>query len=129
MTLTLDQISAIDDRPIIDVEVIEWNGTVQIRPLTLQQINLCTTRAQDPKRGNEVNSEIRNGWYLVEGMVDPKITLDIAEQWLTERSAGPVSEILGAILTNSGLTERAKEAAKSRATDGPDPEVSVQPES
>lgn len=125
--LTLDQIAAIDDRQVVDVEVEEWGGTVQIRPLTLQQINQCTKRAQDEKRGNEVNPEVRNGWYLVEGMVSPKITIDVAEVWLTERSAGPVSEVLGAILTSSGLTERAKDAAKSRAEDRPDPEVPVRP--
>lgn len=123
--LTLEQINAIDDRPLIEVPVVEWGGSVQIRALTLQQINECSKRAQDPKRGNEIHPEKRNGWYLVEGMVEPRITIDVAEVWLTERSAGPVSEILGAILTNSGLTERAKEAAKSRAEDGPDPEIPV----
>lgn len=126
-TLTLAQINAIDDRQIIDVPVEEWGGSVKIRPLTLQQINQCTKRAQDEKRGNEVNAEVRNGWYLVEGVIEPKITIADAEMWLTERSAGPVSEILGAILTNSGLTERAKDAAKSRAEERPDSEVSSQP--
>lgn len=125
--LTLDQIGAINDRPIVDVEVAEWGGFVQIRPLTLQQINECTKRAQDPKRGNEVHTEKRNGWYLVEGLVNPKITIDVAEVWLTERSAWSVGEILSEILTRSGLTERAKESAKSGSDDGPDPEVPVQP--
>lgn len=126
-TLTLEQINAIDDRTVIEVPVEEWGGSVQIRALTLQQINQCSQRAADEKRGGEINSEVRNGWYLVEGMVAPKITLAVAEQWLTERSAGPVSAVLGAILTESGLTERAKEAAKSRAQDRSDPEVPVQP--
>lgn len=126
-TLTLDQINAIDDRTVIEVPVEEWGGSVQIRALTLQQINQCSQRAADEKRGGEINAEVRNGWYLVEGMVSPKITLDDAEKWLTERSAGPVSAVLGAILTESGLTERAKEAAKSRSAERPDSEVPVQP--
>lgn len=125
--LTVEQINALDDRPVIEVPVIEWGGHVLIRALTLQQINECSKRAQDPKRGNEVHTEKRNGWYLVEGLISPKISLDDAEKWLTERSAGPVSEILGAILTHSGLTERAKEAASKSPESGPDPEVSVRP--
>jgi hypothetical protein len=118
--LTLDAIEAIDDRQVIDVPVEAWGGSVQIRALTLQQINQCSERAADEKRGGEIHKEKRNGWYLVEGLVNPAITIDIAEKWLTERAAGPVAEILGAILTESGLTERAKDAAKSAAPDGPD---------
>ncbi len=118
--LTLEAIAAIDDRQVIDVPVEAWGGSVQIRALTLQQINQCSERAADEKRGGEVHKEKRNGWYLVEGLVEPKITIEIAEVWLTERAAGPVAEILGAILTESGLTERAKADAKSTPGDGPD---------
>lgn len=114
--LTLDEINAIDDRPLIKVAIHEWGGkSVKIRALTLQQIAQCTKRAQNEKRGGEVNNEVRNGWYLVEGLVEPKIDLHVAETWLTERAAGPSTAILGAILEASGLTERAKDAAKSDA--------------
>jgi hypothetical protein len=115
--LTLEQIAAIDDRAPIDVPVEAWGGNVQVRALTLQQINECNKRAANPARAGEVHKEKRNGWYLVEGMVAPTITIDVAEVWLTERAAGPVAEILGAILEHSGLTERAKDAAKSGAAD------------
>lgn len=111
--LTLEQITAINDRAPVDLPVPSWGGSVQIRALTIQQINECNKRAQDPRRGNEVHFERRNGWYLVEGLVAPVITIEVAEAWLTERAAGPVTDILGAILTESGLTERAKETAKS----------------
>jgi len=123
--LTLAQIEAIDDRAVIDVGVSAWNGTVRVRALTLQQINQCNRRAVSEARGGEINPEVRNGWYLVEGMVDPKIDLATAEKWLTERAAGPVSEILAEILTSSGLTERAVEAAKSTPEDEPDPALPV----
>lgn len=113
--LTLEQIDAVDDRAVVDVPIEAWKGSVQIRALTLQQINECNNRAMDPKRGNEVHPEKRRGWYLVEGLVSPAITIEIAEKWLTERAAGPVGDILGAILSESGLTERAKESAKSDA--------------
>lgn len=116
-SLTLDQINAIDDRAIIDVPVQAWGGSVQVRALTLQTINECNRRAQDPKRGNEVHLEKRNGWYLVEGLVSPTITIDDAEKWLTERAAGPVADILAAIMYESGLTERAKEEATKSAPD------------
>ena len=49
--LTLEQISAVDDRAPIDVDVEAWGGQVQIRPLTLQQINECNKRAANPARG------------------------------------------------------------------------------
>lgn len=113
--LTLEQITAFDDRTVITVPIEDWGGSVQIRALTLQQIHECNKRARDPKRGNELHEEKRNGWYLVEGLVSPRITIEIAETWLTERAAGPVAELLGTILTESGLTERAKEDAKSPA--------------
>ena len=113
--LTLEQIAAIDDRAPIDVPVEAWGGSVQVRALTLQQINECNKRAANPARGGEVHAEKRNGWYLVEGLVSPVITIDVAEVWLTERAAGPVADILAAILTSSGLTERARDAAKSGA--------------
>lgn len=124
--LTLDQIAAIDDRPIVDVPVEVWGGSVQIRALTLQQINQCSERAADEKRGGEIHKEKRNAWYLVEALVLPKITFADAEVWLTERAAGPVAEILNAVLTESGMTERAKESAKSGTEDRPDPEVPSQ---
>ena len=117
--LTLEQITAIDDRAPIDVPVPAWGGSVQIRALTLQQINECNKRAVNPARGGEIHTEKRNGWYLVEGLVSPTITIDVAEAWLTERAAGPVAEILGSILDHSGLTERAKDAAKSDAESQP----------
>jgi len=115
VTLTLEQITAIDDRAPIDVDVEAWGGSVQVRALTLQQIHECTKRAANPARGGEVHPEKRNGWYLVEGLLAPVITIDVAEVWLTERAAGPVADILAAILFHSGLTERAKETAKSGA--------------
>lgn len=118
--LTLEQIKAIDDRPIVDVLVEDWGGSVQLRALTLQQINQCNERAADKSRGGEIHKEKRNAWYLVEGMITPTITIDVAEVWLTERAAGPVAQILNEIMTASGMTERAKEAAKSDASDGPD---------
>lgn len=113
--LTLEQISAIDDRAPIEVHVAEWGGSVKVRALTLQQINACNKRAVMTERGGEVHVERRNGWYLVEGLVEPKISIDVAENWLTERAAGPVADILAAILEHSGLTERAKDATKSAA--------------
>jgi hypothetical protein len=113
-TLTLEQIDAIDDRAPITVPVEAWGGDVQVRALTLQQINECNKRAANPSRGGEIHVEKRNGWYLVEGLVQPVITIDVAETWLTERAAGPVADVLAAILYHSGLTERAKvDATKS----------------
>jgi hypothetical protein len=109
--LSLEQIDAIDDRAPVEVDVAAWHGKVQVRALTLQQINECNKRAADPVRGGEIHAEKRNGWYLVEGMVEPTITIETAEKWLTERAAGPVADILSEILFRSGLTERAKEAA------------------
>jgi hypothetical protein len=113
--LTLEQIGAIDDRPRITVPVSAWHGDVQVRALTLQQINECNKRAANAARGGEIHPEKRNGWYLVEGLVEPTISIDVAEVWLTERAAGPVADILAAILFHSGLTERAKDSAKSGA--------------
>ena len=115
--LSLEQIRAIDDRAPIVVQVPEWGGTVRVRALTLQQIANCAKRAANEKRGGEVNPEVRNGWYLVEGMVEPQITLGDAEAWLTERAAGPSTRILATILDASGLTERAVESAKSGDSD------------
>jgi hypothetical protein len=60
-----------------------------VRALTLQQINECNKRAANPKRAGEIHTEKRNGENLVESMVSPAITIDIAEVWLTERAAGP----------------------------------------
>jgi hypothetical protein len=121
--LSLEQIQAIDDRKEREVSVPEWGGEVVVRGLTAQQINECTRRAEDPKRKGEVNAEVRNGWYLVEGLVDPKITLNEAEQWLTERAFGPVSAVLGAILEESGLAERSKSGGEALVSQEPTPSV------
>ncbi len=124
--LTLEQINAINDREPVAVHVAAWGGDVLVRALTLQQINECNRKSADDKRGGEINPNVRNGWYLVEGMVDPKIDLATAEVWLTERAAGPVADVLAEILTRSGLTERARDAAKSGAAEGSDTQVSDQ---
>ena len=120
--LTVESIGSINDMEPIEVFVRRWGGTVLVRPLTLQQINLCSQRATDDLR-KEINPHVRNGWYLVEGLLDPKIDLKTAEVWLTEKNAEPVADILATILTASGLTERAKEAAKSEPDREPAPEV------
>src|SRR5260221_4375734 len=103
-TLTLEQIAAVDDRAPITVQIPAWGGDVQVRPLTLQQINECNKRAANPARGGEVHPEKRNGWYLVEGLVAPAITIEVAEVWLTDRCAGPVADYRATILEHSGST-------------------------
>ncbi len=120
---TLDQIQAIDDRKEREVDVPDWGCSVVVRGLTAQQINQCSRRAEDPKRGGDINADVRNGWYLVEGLVEPKIDIKVAENWVTERSFGPVSTVLGAILDESGLSGFVKEQLKSPVTEEPAPSV------
>lgn len=102
-----------------EVEVPEWGEPVLVRPLTMQDINECIRKASNDVRGGEVNPNVRNGWYLVTAFVDPEITLAEAEVLLTESAAGPITMVLDEILTKSGLTERAKDAAKSAAAEVP----------
>lgn len=111
--LSLEQIDSIDDTAPVEVDVPAWGGSVLVRALTLQQISACTKRAQMAERGGQVHQEKRNAWFLVEGLVEPKLSIDVAEKWMTERAAGPVSIAFGRILELSGLTEGAKDAAKS----------------
>jgi hypothetical protein len=120
---TIDQIQAIEDRPERVVDVPDWGCSVVVRGMTAQQINQCSKRAEDPRRGGEINTDMRNGWYLVEGLLEPRIDIKVAENWLTERSFGPVSTVLGAILEESGLTGFAKERAKSALPEEPAPSV------
>lgn len=125
-TLTREQIKAKTKGSLdaIELPVADWDGVVYIRALSLQDINDCNRKASDLARGGEINPNVRNGWYLVTGMVDPKITLEDAEEWLTDTAAGPVAVVLSEILTRSGLTERATDAAKSASEEEPDPLVS-----
>jgi hypothetical protein len=126
--LTLDQINAKvrASRESVAIDVPEWGGTVLVRALSLQEINLCNKKSVNETRGGEINPDVRNGWYLVEGLVEPKLTLAEAEEWLTEAAAGPVATILAEILTRSGLTERAKDAAKSAPEAQPDTALPTQ---
>jgi hypothetical protein len=120
--LTIEGIDALDDRPTREIAVPQWKGEVHVRGLTAQQIRIINQRATDPIR-KQVNEDELNGWFLVEGLVEPKIDLKVAERWLCDKSFGPVNTILNAILDESGVTTRAKDAAKSPSPEPSDPSV------
>jgi hypothetical protein len=114
--LTLEAIDAADDRPEITVEVLEWGGAVKIRGLSYDQLSDARANAWDSRKG-ETNEDLLNAWCLALGMVEPKITPEIAKDWIIKRQFGPVNQVLSEILNASGLGARAQADAKSTSAE------------
>lgn len=126
--LTASEIWAAEDTPERTVEIPEWNGSVRVRGLTLQQIASVaerSTRRNGRTNVEEQDRELLAAYTVLEGMVEPKLQLpDIAR--LRIKSATAVTRIVQAI-TSLGATEESILDADKSPGNGLDASLSIFP--
>lgn len=111
--LTLEQIWEADDLKHETVDVPEWGGTIEIKPLTKGEHQEC--RRKSIKRG-EVDPDLLELNLLCAGVVDPKLTQEDGER-LKRKNAGTIERLLRDILRISGLDQNAVSEADRRFRD------------
>lgn len=107
--LTADDIWAAQDITEVTVPVPQWGGSVRIKTFTKRQaddMRKAATVYNARTRADEVNNDKLEALLLVEGMVEPKLSLKQYDQML-EKSAVAVAAILQAIMKASGMSEAA----------------------
>lgn len=126
--LTASEIWAAEDTPERTVEIPEWNGSVRVRGLTLQQIASVaekSTRRNPRTNVDEQPRDLLAAYTIIEGMVEPKLELaDIAR--LRARSALAITRIVQAI-SSLGATEEAVQEWDKSAGNGLDASLSIFP--
>lgn len=106
---TLEEILAIDDRPVIDFPVPEWGTTIRLRPLAHgQQYEINQRSTVDGK----LDGGLLDLNLLIEGVVEPKFTAEHIGA-LREKSAPAINRIVRKLLSlNRSTAEAVKEAEK-----------------
>lgn len=97
--LTLDQIWDADDLKHEEVDVPEWGGTIEIKPLTKGEHQEC--RIKSMKRG-EVDPDLLELHLFCAGVVEPSFSHEDGER-LKRKNAGVIERILKRILVISGF--------------------------
>lgn len=111
--LTLEQIWEADDLKHEVLDVPEWGGTIEIKPLTKGEHQ--DARRRSIKR-NEIDPDLLELNLLVAGVVEPKLSLEDGER-LKRKNAGVIERILRDILRLSGLDATAVTEADRRFRD------------
>lgn len=101
--LTLEQIWAADDLKHEEIDIPEWGGTVEIKPLTKGEHQEC--RIKSMKRG-EIDPDLLELNLLCAGLVDPKLSPEDSGQ-LKRKNTGPIERLVKRILVISGLDPNA----------------------
>lgn len=126
--LTASEIWVAEDTPERTVEIPEWNGSVRVRGLTLQQIASVaerSTRRNGRTGAEEQDRGLLAAYTVMEGMVEPKLQMaDIAR--LRTKSATAITRIVQAI-SSLGATEEAIQDADKSPGDGLDAPLSTFP--
>lgn len=106
--LDLDAIRAADDRPIVEVDVPEWGGTVLIRPLSLDAFLRLREASTGP--GGETDERRLTAELLAAALVgedgEPLCTVEQAAE-LSSKSATALGRVMQAIADASGATQEA----------------------
>lgn len=112
--LTLDDITAADDRITRTVEVPEWGGSVVVRGLTLEE-------ARDIQRASIQGGEVDETKVMVltisAGCVDPVIPRDQA-MILAQKRAGNIVRLCVAINELTGASPQEVDAAMREFREG-----------
>src|SRR5262245_51995035 len=121
--LTADEIWAAKDLEERTVMVPDWGGAVRIKTFSKRLADSMRKRATTTDRFTKqdtINNEMLEALLFVEGVVEPKLTLEDYER-LLEKSAANVGIVLRAILDASGLSQLATtEATKSPEVESDD---------
>lgn len=121
--LTASEIWAVEDTPERTIEIPEWNGSVRVRGLTLQQIATVAEKAtiRNPRtNAEEQDRGLMAAYTIIEGMVEPKMQIaDIGR--LRGRAATAITRIVQAISSLGTTEESIRDADKSpgNGLDGP----------
>lgn len=123
--LTLDDIRNAVDVKEEDVETPEWGGVVRVRGLTKKAEMSLRARAKSGPDPGDIDAELLEMLFLVEGMIEPRATDDDIAM-LKEKNGAVVNRVLRRIMDLSGISETAREAVEKNFRPGPEPEVPVQ---
>lgn len=107
--LTTDEIAAVNDIDERAVQIPKWGGAVRLRTPTLRRIDILrkqATRYNPRTRQEEVEQDKFLSLIMVECVVEPKITLEIYEQW-KDKSAAVVATLQKEVTSICGLSEAA----------------------
>lgn len=85
------------------VEVEVEGGTVQVRPLSREQILILRKLNADPLKFEQL--------LLSYAMVDPELTEDEVAEWQKNSGALEIEDVTDKVMEISGLKERAEKAA------------------
>ena len=119
--LTKDQIKVVDDRPLKELYVPEWGGTVLVRGVNRKQFFKSVKQAQ--QRGgrpgqNEINLERMECVYLADALVDPAFSPDEIANMLMDKNAGAIQRIRDCADSLSGMNKEEREAAANAFRNG-----------
>lgn len=126
--LTASEIWAVEDTPERTIEIPEWNGSVRVRGLTLQQI--ATVAEKSTRRNPKTNVDDQDrallaAYTIIEGMVEPKLQLEDLGR-LRGRAATAITRIVQAISSLGATEESIRDADKSPGN-GLDASLSIFP--
>jgi hypothetical protein len=119
--LTKDQIKAVDDRPLRELYIPEWNGTVLIQGVNRKQFFKSVKQAQG--RGGrpgqqQLNLETMEAVYLADALVDPKFSPNEIADMLMDKNAGAIQRIRDCADSLSGMNKEERAAAANAFRNG-----------
>ena len=108
LNLSREAIKAADDRKLVPLDVPEWGGTVYIRTLTGREMDLLQQTTVKTKGKNVTenlaNFRARVAIACVTDDAGKDLFLVTDLQWLTEKSAKPLTRIYNLALELNGVT-------------------------
>jgi len=122
--LTIEDIATAVDVQEDDVAVPEWGGTVRVRGFTKGQEMDLRKRAKSGPDPTDLDPELLEMLFLVDGMIDPQTT-DADVAMLKDKSGAVVNRILRRIMDLSGISETIREKTEQAFREGSEPTVSV----
>lgn len=115
--LTADDVWEADDIEEKVIAVPEWNGSVRIRSLTLQQVALVVKRSTHRNQQTqqlERDDDLTALHTVIEGVIEPRFTIQDIPR-LRQRSATAITKLVQAISALGQTSEAFDEAYKSVA--------------
>lgn len=106
--LTFDEIVECEDRPVVAVEIPQWNGTVKVRGLSKGGRARVREAAFDAE--GTFQTDRWEDALLAEGMVEPELTIEQVRE-LRDKAASAIELIVSAIAEESKMGGGAVEAA------------------
>lgn len=112
--LTADQLLGADDLRSETMDIPEWGGAVKVQALSVRALNECNRKATV---GGEVDAEKITVQVVIEGLVEPKLTDDMAGQ-LAMKSAAVINRIGAKIFELSGVDDATLAGNEARFSEG-----------